>query len=243
MPSGASTRFNIASTQFVNVSDPSVVPTANLTICFRYKRVTASVQTAFSQWAASNQAWVLQHHTDNRLYWIVSSTGANLIYRWTPSGDTNTNWNTIVGTYDGGAGTLLLYYNGATTGSLVGVVPASLYNSTAEVASRYSGANYPNAFYSDMRCYNRTFTADEVLAYHYGEFVNPKNLYLHWSGINNNFRDLSGNGNHGTSTGTGDGEAPPRLHHPGGARLVMPSAGAVPPASGNPLRMMMGVGV
>ncbi len=163
--------FSAASSQTFSASDsPSLDLATAGTVSFWFKLDAPGSAVNVSKWdAGTNQrSYVLQVHTDGRVYWNLSGDGVSHTYFMSNETVTDTNWHHLLGTYDGA--TMSAYLDGtALTGGVTGAVPASIFDSTQPVANTYGGGNFNGGNLDDIRIYHRAFTLDEVLDLYAGD--------------------------------------------------------------------------
>lgn len=162
-------KFASGSSQYVTVADSASLDlTTAGTISYWYKRTASGDKVHIAKYNGSgNYSYALQVFSDNKIYLTVSGDGTNATYFESTSAPTDTEWNHLVGVYNGS--TLKVYLNGAeVAGTTVGSVPASLFNSTSPLdIGRYtSGApaatHYATGTIDDVRIYNRALQNYEV---------------------------------------------------------------------------------
>ncbi|OGZ04247.1 MAG: hypothetical protein A2604_02370 [Candidatus Liptonbacteria bacterium RIFOXYD1_FULL_36_11] len=117
----------------------------------------------------------LQVHTDNKVYWSISSNGSTNNYWYSTQTVTDTNWNHLVGTFD--AGTYKVYLNGQ---EISGTPPASpstsIFNSTTALENRYNASNYNSGLLDELHISN-TARAAEWIATEYNNQNSPSTFY------------------------------------------------------------------
>ena len=164
---GGALKFDGSSNYFTAADSPTLDITTAVTIEFWFKRTAAGVQTSVGKFntTGSQMSYLLQVHTDNTIYWCISSTGANNNYFTSTQTITNTNWNHLVGTFN--TGTYKVYLNG---NEMAGTPPAtpstSIFNSTATFENRYNASNYNSGLLDEVRIYNYARSAAQI-AYDY----------------------------------------------------------------------------
>ena len=213
---GQAMRFDGTSGYVSALDNNSLDLSTRGTVSFWYKRSAAGRQSAFGKWDTGQQSYVLQHNTDDKIYWFVSGTGSDSIYFTSTNTYIDTNWNHLVGVYNGS--TLVVYRNGVLiAGSITGSVPSSLYNGTATLENRYLQTYYSNDLMDDNRVYNRALSTAEIQELYKmgGGKINTTDttkptlktgLVGHWTFDGKDTSasvayDKSGNGNNGTRAG------------------------------------------
>ena len=164
-PSTAVT-FN-GSSQYTTTSLSSLSSLTLLSVSAWIKTSSSGTINVVSQYQSANRGFEL---------YMVSGKVRIAIYRsasdTTPARreSVNTlndgNWHHVAGVYDGAAGTLNMYVDGAlSNGTLTGSVPSAIYNSTqAIMIGAYNLGGYFNGSIDDVRIYNRVLTAPEITA-------------------------------------------------------------------------------
>jgi len=154
---------------------------------------------------AGNRGWYLNHFSPNgtaRL--LVSSDGTAVIYFTTTQKIPTGRFVHLVGVYDASALTLTIYFDGVSqAGTLTGVIPSSIYDSTATVRI----SRFIDGLIDEVRIYNRALTAEEI-RYHYNR-GGPVGQWKFDEGSGQTAFDSSGNSNNGilgatTATSTDD---------------------------------------
>ena len=208
-------------------NDDISVPDANSldlstagTVSFWYKQSSSGQNMAVGKWlnTGNQQSYLLQHFTDNKIYWNLSPNGSTDTYLVSDNTYTDTNWHHVVGTYDASGSVMALYLDGtaiANTRSCVGggcstSIPSSLYNSTTPITTTYNGSQYNNGTLDDVRIYNRALSATEISTLYTNSVrrianksVNKNGLVGYWSmedATSTKATDFSGQGNTGTLT-------------------------------------------
>ena len=152
---------------YVTVADSGKVLSFSTagTISYWFKRPTLGTHINVGKYiqTGSLKNSLLQVFTDNKIYFTVSDTGSgDTAYFTSTNTFTSTDWNHLVGVYNGS--TLVVYLNGILlAGTTTGTVPASLYNSSGPFEiGRYNGGNYSTGFIDEVKVYNGALTAAEV---------------------------------------------------------------------------------
>jgi len=169
--------FN-GTTDYFTVADNSALDlTTAATIEFWFKRTAAGVQTCIAKFntTGNQMSYGLQVHTDNKVYWSISSNGSTNNYWYSTQTVTDTNWNHLVGTFD--AGTYKVYLNGQ---EISGTPPASpstsIFNSTTALENRYNASNYNSGLLDELHISN-TARAAEWIATEYNNQNSPSTFY------------------------------------------------------------------
>jgi hypothetical protein len=97
---------------------------------------------------------------------VVSTDGTAYAIRCSSTAAVTGTWYFVADVYDASAQTLHVYVNGALSdGTLTGTVPASLFNTTANVnlGRRNNNIDFFNGTIDDARIYSRALSASDVL--------------------------------------------------------------------------------
>jgi hypothetical protein len=133
-------------------------------LMFWFKRPSTGTNIALGKWQSTQQSYLLQIFTDNKIYWNLSSTGSvNTFLTVTASFTETNNWHHIAAIYNGPTLAMAVYLDGAAApGSITGTVPGSVFNSTTAFETRYSGGQYFNGLVSDIRLFNRALPLSTI---------------------------------------------------------------------------------
>ncbi|MEK7560853.1 MAG: LamG domain-containing protein [Patescibacteria group bacterium] len=158
---------------FVGLANPTALQlTGSMTIsAWTYLRTTPPVtdsQIVFKGNNGTDKAYGLNYSVDNgpiqgRVQ--LSSTGSDSISRYSATTLALNSWYHVVGVYNAATLTLDIYINGSiNNGTLVGSVPASVYNSTNDfsIGRTENSAGFFDGLIDDVRVYNRALSADEI---------------------------------------------------------------------------------
>lgn len=158
-----STQYSAEGNQYFTAPDSeSLDLSSSATLSYWFKRPTGG-QVSVSKWdAGTNQrSFVLQVFTDGKIYWNVSGDGIAHTYLMSDGTVSDTGWNHLAATFDGAS--MKVYLNGSLmTGTLVGTVPASIYQSNQPVTNTYSGSNFNEGSLDDVRLYDVALSASEI---------------------------------------------------------------------------------
>lgn len=114
-------------------------------------------------------------NTVQQIYFSVSNDGTTTIRRYTATTITANVWYHVVGVYDATALTLDIYLNGQLdNGTLVGTVPASVFNSVEPIRLGTLGSRPDRSWQGlldDVRLYNRPLFGDEVWSLYESPFL------------------------------------------------------------------------
>ncbi len=141
------------------------------------------------------------YHNNAVAFEVVGPSPANTRYYENPQVANPANtWVNYVGVYDGTAGTVTLYINGVSKGTLTGV-PGNL--ATGNANPMKIGGNTGDMFPGEManvQVYNTSLSSNEVAAL-YQEGIGGAPLKLNnlvgWWPLNGDTKDYSGNNNNG----------------------------------------------
>lgn len=197
--SGTTFKFNNSSgvftsggSDYINCGNkPAVNFTTACTISFEFKQATGLVSGVFKYGSASQQSYRLVVNSDNKIYWITSSTGSNANYAATTGTFPLGVWNRVVAVYDGaGAGNstrLFIFLNGVEMGlAFSGTVSSSLFQSSANcTVNQYNGSTYGNGTFRGIMMWNRALSKSEARQMS----VQPYSMY---SKITNYFNSVAG---------------------------------------------------
>lgn len=150
--------------------------TSYCTISMWFCQATGLVSGVFKYGSASTQSYRLVVNSDNKIYWIFSTTGSNALYGATALTFPLNVWNQVTAVYNGGASTnatrCIIYLNGIPMAlNFSGTIPTSLFQTTATLQiNRYNGSSYGNGKIGLVRMFRTALTPNQV----WQEYINTK---------------------------------------------------------------------
>ncbi len=165
----------------------------------------------FGKWLA-NDGWLLGWYGAQKFYlYVKKGFGVqSTAYTYYPQG-----WLHIVATYTGGAATGKMYVNGVDVTGIVNALALTNPAANLTVGSDPTPAQFNRGMIACARVYDRILSLTEV-NYNMNHPNNPKRngcvLNLTQESLfGGQWKDLSGNANHGTLSATGVGPIPSNL--------------------------------
>lgn len=143
---------------FIDVGNPTVLQiTGAITVGAWIK--TTSLNRTLAKWATTGNQRQFELQTR---YWVITTNGITEIYREYGTLVRDGAWHHLVGTFYPSTN-LDIYIDGALdNGALGGVIPATLFNSSANVYIGRMEASYYTGIVDQVMIYNRMLTAGEI---------------------------------------------------------------------------------